>query len=158
MTPRATGSDDATDRADPASPVPVLFFDGECGLCNRLVRLLLRLDARGRLRFAPLQGPTAQAYLRAHDLPTVDFDTLIFVPDWNRRERPEFLVRTAGAIAALRATGDGLARALAGLLTLFPAAWRDFGYRVVGRWRYRIFGPWRPRPLPRAEWASRFLE
>mgnify|MGYP000479251079 CR=1 FL=1 len=23
---------------------PVLFFDGECGLCNRIVRLLLWLD------------------------------------------------------------------------------------------------------------------
>src|SRR4051812_37486572 len=50
------------------APVPVLFFDGECGLCNRVVRLLLRLDTRGRLRFAPLQGPVAQDYLRAHGL------------------------------------------------------------------------------------------
>lgn len=144
----------------PAEPtcVPVLFFDGECGLCNRLVRLLLRLDGRGRLRFAPLQGPAAQAYLRAHGLPTEDFDTLIFVPDWATRERREFLVRTTGVIAALRTVGGGIARPLAALLAVFPAAVRDAGYRLVGRWRYRLFGPWRPRPLPRAEWAARFLD
>jgi predicted DCC family thiol-disulfide oxidoreductase YuxK len=137
---------------------PVLFFDGGCGLCNRLVRLLLRLDPNGRLRFAPLQGEAAQGYLRAHGLPTRDFDTLIYVPDWSRREHPEYRVRTAGVIAALRMIGTGPARVLAALIAIFPAALRDAGYRVVGHWRYRIFGPWKPRPLPRPEWGARFLQ
>lgn len=135
---------------------PVLFFDGECGLCNRLVRALLRLDRRGVLHFAPLQGATAQGYLRRHGLPTEDFDTLIFVPEWTRAEFPEHRVRTAGAIGALRAAG-GPGNFLAALLAIFPAPVRDAGYRVVGRLRYRLFGPWRPRPLPRLEWAARFL-
>jgi predicted DCC family thiol-disulfide oxidoreductase YuxK len=138
--------------------LPVLFFDGECGLCNRTVRLLLRLDRQGRLHYAPLQGAAARDYLRAHGLPEVDFDTIIFVPDWHVRDRPEFLVRTAGVIAALRATRSGTARFLAALLAVFPGRMRDAGYRVVARWRYRIFGPWRPRPLARAEWAKRFFD
>lgn len=145
--------------AAPLSPDlrgPVLFFDGECGLCNRLVRGLLRLDRRGDLRFAPLQGATAQAYLQRHGLPTEDFDTLIFVPEWARAEFPEYRVRTAGAIGALRATG-GFGKFLAALLAVFPAPIRDAGYKVVGRLRYRLFGPWRPRPLARLEWAARFL-
>jgi predicted DCC family thiol-disulfide oxidoreductase YuxK len=137
---------------------PVLFFDGECGLCHRLVRLLLRLDRAGRLHFAPLQGPAAQSYLAAHRLPTVDFDTLVLVPDWSRRERSGHFIRTAGVIAALRAIGTRTARILAGLIGIFPAAVRDAAYRVVGRWRYRIFGPWQPRPLARPEWRERFLE
>ena len=136
---------------------PVLFFDGECGLCHRLVRFLLRLDRVGRLRFAPLQGPTAQGYLRAHGLPTVDFDTLVYVPDWSQRDAPAHLFRTAGVIAALRAIGGGTARTLATVIAIFPAVVRDAGYRVIGHWRYRIFGPWRPRPLARPEWAARFL-
>jgi len=110
------------------------------------------------LRFAPLQGAAAQGYLRAHGLPTVDFDTLIFVPEWNERERPNYLLRTSGVIAALRVVGGGTARILAGFIAVFPAPLRDAGYRTVGRWRYRVFGPWQPRPLPRAEWASRFLQ
>ncbi len=136
---------------------PVLFFDGECGLCNRLVRLLLWLDDRGRLRFAALQGVAAQSYLRKHGLSTTDFDTLIFVPDWSRHDWPEFLVRTTGVIAALRTVGGGTGRTLAELLAIFPAKMRDAGYRVVARWRYRIFGPWRERPLARPEWRVRFL-
>lgn len=150
----------STSPADPATRDvgdPVLFFDGECGLCNQLVRFLLRLDRAGRLRFAPLQGAAAQTYLAAHGLPTIDFDTLVFVPDWSRRDRPEYLVRTSGVIAALRSIGTRAARFLAALIAIFPAPIRDAGYRVVGHWRYRIFGPWRPRPLPRPEWQARFL-
>lgn len=155
---RATPTPPSTAPRAAAEAAPVLFFDGDCGLCNRLVRLLLRFDRRERLRFAPLQGGAAQAYLRAHGLPTVDFDTLTFVPDWNRRERPEFLLRTAGVVAALRTTGNGFARVLAALLAIIPNAIRDAGYRVVARIRYWIFGPWRPRPLARLEWAERFLD
>lgn len=135
---------------------PVLLFDGDCGLCQRVVRLLLRLDRAGRLYFSALQSPSAQGFLRAHGLPTKDFDSLVFVPDWGHRSEPEFLLRTDGAIAALRACG-GRGRALAALIAIWPKTWRDAGYRVIGRWRYRLFGPWRPRPLPCAEWAARFL-
>lgn len=137
---------------------PVLLFDGECGLCQRLVRWLMRLDRAGRLRYAPLQGRSAQGYLHAHGLPTVDFDTLVFVPDWSRRERREFVVRTAGVIAALRAVDRRGARGFARGLALVPAALRDAGYRCVARGRYAVFGPWRPRPWPQAEWAARILE
>src|SRR5215212_7136483 len=136
---------------------PVLFYDGECGLCNRLVRALLRLDRRGRLRLAPLQGPTAQAYLQMHELPTADFETLVYVPDWVQRAKPAYLVRTRGVIAALRAIG-GVGRILAAMIAIVPAVWRDAAYRLIGRWRYRLFGPWRHRPLPKREWAARFLD
>jgi predicted DCC family thiol-disulfide oxidoreductase YuxK len=141
----------------PASNAPVLFFDGECGLCNRIVRLLLRLDRRGILRFAPLQGPTAQEYLRRHGLPLTDFDSLIFVPDWAARNQPEFLKRTDGVVAALRAIGGAAGTILASIRFL-PAAWRDALYRIVARCRYRLFGKWVACPLPRPEWQSRFLE
>lgn len=136
---------------------PVLFFDGTCGLCQRIVRGLLRRDRAGRLRFAALQSPVAQAYLRCHGLPTEDFDSLIFVPEWRCRDRPEYLRRTAGAMAALRATGGAGARFLAGALALLPACLRDAAYRGIARGRHRIFGAWRERPLDRPEWEGRFL-
>ena len=142
--------------AQGSSAGPVLLYDGTCGLCNRVVRLLLRLDRRGDLRFTPLQGPAAQDYLRAHALPTEDFSTLVFVPDWARRERPDFRLRTDGVIAALRAAG-GLGAGAAAVLGLCPAPLRDAAYRFVARWRYRIFGPWRECPLPRPEWRRRFF-
>lgn len=140
---------------DHARPGPVLLFDGECGLCNRVVRRLLQFDRRGVLRFAPLQGPAAQEFLGRQRLPTDDFETLVFVPDWARRGDKDFLLRTDGVIAALRAIG---ATRHAVPLMLLPRVLRDAGYRLVARWRQKFFGPWQACPLPRPEWTARFLD
>ena len=133
---------------------PVLLFDGECGLCHRCVRLLLRLDRKARLHFAPLQSPAAQAYLRVQGLPAEDCDSLVFVPDWAGAAPP--LRRTEGVRAALRLC-PGIGHALAAVLGVFPTAWRDGGYKLIARWRHRNWGGWRPRPLARPEWTARFF-
>lgn len=141
---------------DTAASQPVLLFDGECGLCQACVRALLRADRAGALRYAPLQGEAAQAFLRDQGLPTTDFETLIFVPDWRRRAEPGFFLVRTDAVLAACATAGGAAGALAEL-RIMPRGVRDGVYRAVARWRYRIFGAYRPRPLARPEWGERFL-
>ena len=136
-------------------PTPVLLFDGECGLCQRTVRLLLRFDRQARLRYAALQSPPAQRYLRAHGLPTADFDSMVFVPDWDDPLGSAPVLRSTGALAALAALG-GIWRT-AEWLRLIPAPLRDALYRLVARTRYALFGPWHARPLARPEWQERFL-
>jgi predicted DCC family thiol-disulfide oxidoreductase YuxK len=136
---------------------PVLLFDGECGLCNRVVRRLLRIDRRGRLKFAALQSPAGQSYLRLQGLPTEDFSTLVYVPEWETRYRPEFKLRTDGVVAALRACG-GLGCFLGVGLSLVPRFLRDDVYRRVARVRFRVFGVWKACPLPNPEWSGRFFE
>jgi predicted DCC family thiol-disulfide oxidoreductase YuxK len=86
-------------------------------------------------------------------LPARDFSSLVFVPDWTRRDRPDFRLRTAGVIAALRTCGRR-GRILAAIFAAFPAGLRDGAYRGVARGRRRIFGPWRGRPLPPARLLS----
>ncbi len=134
---------------------PVLLYDGTCGLCDRIVRLLLRADAGGRLHFAPLQSPPAQAYLRAQGLPTQDFDSLVFVPDWDTPTPGAYHLRTDGALAAADELG-GLGRVLAGLRWV-PRPVRDGVYRLIARWRHAVFGGPRPSPLPNPDWERRFL-
>ena len=138
------------------SPLPVLLFDGTCGLCNRSVRLLLRMDQHARIHFAPLQSEPAQAYLRSQGLPTEDFDSMVFVPDWTNTSQGHYLLRTNGVVAALRVCG-GLAKAMGTVLGIIPTSWRDAGYKVIARWRYRIWGEWQACPLPKPEWTKRFL-
>lgn len=139
------------------APSPVILFDGECGLCNRVVRTLLRWDRKGRLRFSPLQGYLGQEFLRSHGLPTKEFSTLIYVPDWERRERPEFKVRSSAVVAALFQGGE-ITAVVGGLLWIIPRPIRDWGYRAMGNLRYKIWGPWKACPLPRPEWRTRILE
>ena len=134
---------------------PVLLYDGECGLCNRLVRLLLRSDTTGRLYFAPLQSEPAQNYLRAQGLPTQDFDSLVFVPDWNDPQVGAAQLRTTGALSAAAEVG-GIWRMIA-WLRILPAWLRDPFYKLIARARYVLFGKYRPSPLPKPEWEKRFL-
>jgi predicted DCC family thiol-disulfide oxidoreductase YuxK len=132
---------------------PVLFYDGECGLCNAVVRFLLREDDGGVLRFAPLQGPSAQALLKRLGLPTADFDSLLFSPDL---DGDVTFLRTRGVIGVLDAVG-GVWRIVAWAAWLVPGPLRDLAYKGVARTRYALFGDYVPSPLPDPRWEQRFL-
>ena len=134
---------------------PVLFYDARCGLCNRVVRLLLRTDRAGRLRYATLQGEKGQAYLRLWKLPTQDFDSLVFAPDWTAQDRLAPRLRTDGALAAA-ATIGGVWR-LVTWARILPDWLRDPVYRLVARLRYTIFGEYRGQPLTESKGGGRFL-
>jgi predicted DCC family thiol-disulfide oxidoreductase YuxK len=134
---------------------PVLLYDGECSLCNAVVRFLLRHDPPGRLHFAPLQSEPAQGYLHSQGLPVTDFGSLVFVPDWNNQERGAYLLRTNGALAAFAELG-GAWHAVA-WLRVIPAVLRDPFYKLVSKTRYALFGEYKPRPLPDPSWEKRFL-
>lgn len=134
---------------------PVLLYDGQCGLCNLIVRLLLRTDRAGRLSYAPLQSAPAQEYLGRQGLPTNDFDSLVFVPDWEQPVAGAYRLRTDGALAAAAEVG-GIWR-LVTWLRVLPAGLRDSCYRLVARSRYALFGKYHPAPLPDPAWEQRFL-
>ncbi len=135
---------------------PVLLFDGECGLCVRCVQLLLKTDRRGRLRFAALQGGAAQALLRVRGLPTQEFESMVLVPEWTTRHDAGLLFRTDALFEALRTVG-GVWWMLAWFGVL-PRVWRDLVYRLVARWRRRIFGAGNIRALRERGGTERFLD
>ncbi len=139
----------------PTAARPVLLYDGTCGLCNRIVRLLLRTDKQGRLSYAPLQSAPAQAYLQAQGLPVADFDSLVFVPDWGHPVAGAYRLRTDGALAAAAEVG-GVWR-LVTWARVLPVWLRDPCYRLVARTRYTLFGEYRGKPLAKTEWGERFL-
>jgi predicted DCC family thiol-disulfide oxidoreductase YuxK len=133
----------------------VLLYDGECSLCNGVVRFMLRHDTAGLLHFAPLQSEPGQAYLRAQGLPTEDFDSLVFVPDWNDQAPGAHKLRTAGVLAAFGLLGRPWRAA--SWLRVVPAFLRDPAYKLVSRSRTALFGKYKPRPLADPSWERRFL-
>ncbi len=142
------------------SPHPVLLYDGVCGLCNRLVQFVLRRDPAGVFRFAALQSPLAERILGRHGMNPRDLDTLYVVVHTEQSDEI-LLPRSDAVIFILRRLG-GAARAfwrIAGfLLQLFPRVLRDWGYGIIARRRYRMFGRYDSCPLPTEETRSRFLD
>lgn len=117
---------------------------------------MLRHDRRGTLRFAALQSAPAQEYLALRGLRTDDFESLVFVPDWNDRARSGPVLRTAGALAAAAELGGPWA--CLSLVRIVPSPVRDLAYRAIARMRNRLFGPYRPAGPRNPAWDSRFLD
>jgi predicted DCC family thiol-disulfide oxidoreductase YuxK len=120
----------ATDFPIEAVP-PVLFFDGECGLCNHSVRWLLDHDQRRVLRFAPLQGELAARKLSVLPNDYHDWSVALWDEDGVH-------VESDAALRAVACLG-GFWR-LARLLLAVPRVIRNSVYRFVARNRIRSFG------------------
>jgi predicted DCC family thiol-disulfide oxidoreductase YuxK len=136
--------------------VTLVFYDGLCGLCNRLVRFLLQRDTRNALKFAQLQGDYAQRELVPHGYDPRDLDTVIVIAGW-QSERQRILTKSRAILHATRQLG-GVWSILARIAMLVPAPISDGIYDVVARRRYHVFGRLDACPVPRAEWRERFLD
>ena len=75
---------------------PVLFFDGYCGLCNRWVDWLVRLDKNQKVFIASLQGETASRLLpgKRPENP----DSLVLYENSRLFYKSEALFRLAGIV------------------------------------------------------------
>ena len=128
---------------------PTVFFDGICGLCNYTVNWLLSHDREHKLRFAPLQGTTAGKIVDGAIRNRLD--TLVFVRDGRT------FTRTA-AVSRILMTLGGRWQVLGWLLWIIPWPIRDFGYGIVSRLRYRLFGKHESCRLPTPQERGRFLD
>ena len=135
----------------------LVVFDGHCGLCNGAVRWLLRRDRGDRLRFVAMESERVAGVLARHSFAGIDSGagTMVVVRDADGAGE-SVLTRSDGVVALLRElprpwpwVGAALGKT--------PRAVRDGGYRVVARWRYRIWGRLESCPVPTAEERERFL-
>lgn len=124
----------------------IVFFDGDCGLCQASIRFLMTEDPEGKFHFAPLQGSTAQRRLG------------------EQPETPEALVlwqkgRTrTGADAALHIAQElGGLFAAARILRLLPSPFLEACYRLVARYRFKLWSKDTSCPLPTSAQQARML-
>jgi predicted DCC family thiol-disulfide oxidoreductase YuxK len=110
----------------------IIFYDGTCGLCHWFVKFVLRHDTQGVFQFAPLQGETFAKLVSGDE----------------RAELPDSVVVLTGGDRLLNksqaaryvAQQLGLKGRRAGFIGIFPRWVADFGYDVIARTRYRLFG------------------
>jgi predicted DCC family thiol-disulfide oxidoreductase YuxK len=125
----------------------IIFFDGVCGLCNRFVDRLLRIDGGRRLLFAPLLGSTARARLPTGLADAME--SVVYLRDGIVLQRSD---------AALRILMDlGGWRKVHGALFIVPRFIRDAAYDWVARNRYKWFGKHAACRMPSAAERERFL-
>lgn len=113
-------------------PPRIVLFDGECGLCDKLVRFLVRADADRALRYAPLQGETARRLRSEHPEIPDELETMVFLEGETIHLRSQAAFHCAKYLAwPWRAVG---------WLRWMPRLLTDPVYRIVARSRYGLFG------------------
>jgi predicted DCC family thiol-disulfide oxidoreductase YuxK len=133
----------------------VILYDGVCGLCNRVVRLLLRLDREGHLRFAPLESPIAAEILARFPTPPGEPEGVLLITAALMPE--EAIYRRFDAVAEALRTLSGPWPLIGALLRLVPRPLREWSYGLIARNRYRLFGRYDTCPLPTPAQRSRIL-
>jgi predicted DCC family thiol-disulfide oxidoreductase YuxK len=128
---------------------PVVFFDGVCGLCNRLVDFLIRADRKRALRYSPLQGTTALDHLGARARPEGDYPSMVYWENGETFEKSEAALKIAAQLGGLWK--------LAALARLVPKGLRDALYDGVARNRFRWFGRRDTCRLPSPDERQLFL-
>ncbi|WP_425607171.1 thiol-disulfide oxidoreductase DCC family protein [Coraliomargarita algicola] len=129
-----------------------MFYDGDCGLCNRSIQFLRQRDRCEVLYFAPIQGETARQCLSA-DLRTTLSTVIYQRPSPNGQ--PKILLRSEAVLCALIDTQSSWSW-LAICVRCLPCTWRDATYHWIATNRHRFGGkPSCPLPTPREH--SHFL-
>jgi predicted DCC family thiol-disulfide oxidoreductase YuxK len=138
-----------------AAAKPVVFYDGECGLCHFSVAFLLARDPEGRLRFAMLQGAYAAERV-PEELRDVGPNGGVVLLEPGKGGR--ISTRSLAALRALAYLGSswrwaGWLAAIPGVSFLLNPL-----YGIVTRNRIRWFGRADACSLPDPRLRARFLD
>lgn len=114
----------------------LVFYDGECGMCDRVVQFLLKVDSNELFIFAPLQGKTAEKALSSVSIEVKQADSVILIENYFS---PQHQVYIFGKAAFRIMWLLGGLWALPGSISFLPALLYDWGYRLVAKNRHLLF-------------------
>jgi predicted DCC family thiol-disulfide oxidoreductase YuxK len=143
----------------------LVIFDGHCGFCNKSIRWFLRRDRNDRLRFVASESPIVADLLARHGFASSDLesgpDTMLAVRGAGGQDHPggqveQVMARSDAAVAMLRVLPRPWP-AVGRVFSWIPRPVRDLGYRLMARWRYRIWGRLEACPLATPEEREHFL-
>lgn len=127
---------------------PIIFFDGYCGLCNGFVDFVIARDTNKVFRYATLQGKTAARLLSKEDYENLD-SVVLFVNDSTYR-------KSKAVFKVFSLLGGGW-KAMT-VLDVLPLGLKNFGYDLVAKYRYALFGKREVCRMPSREERALFLD
>ena len=126
----------------------IVFFDGECNLCNTSVDFLIRHDKKGLLKFASLQGETAKEKLPPEKIQ--DLDTMLLFSSKGISEKSKAWFQILEVL--------GKPWSILLLFKVLPTPACDWIYDLIAANRHRVFGKRETCRLPTPEEKAYFLK
>lgn len=140
-----------SDKADLLYPEhPILLFDGVCNMCSGFVQFVIKIDPKGKFRFASLQSDTGKELLTAAGLSTRELGTVVLINKGKAHTHSDVALESA------RILGGGWT--LFYVFKVLPRFIRDGIYKWIARNRYRWFGKKESCMMPSPDIRQRFLE
>ena len=127
----------------------IIFFDGNCPMCNAWVKRIIRWDRNKVFKFSPLEGDTAKNMLTPLLPDYIREDTIVYFEDGNIFLRSDAALKIGKAV--------GFPYSIGAIGWIIPKTWRDSVYKTVAARRYKYGARYDQCPLPPPEWRDRFL-
>jgi len=128
---------------------PILFFDGNCNLCNRSVKFVLRKEKNAELSFSPLQSEFAKNILKEKNI-TQDLNTMMLLENGTLYDRSSAALRVTKYLKGLWP--------LMGVFLIVPPFLRNFFYNILSKNRITWFGISDYCEMMTPELKKRFIE
>jgi predicted DCC family thiol-disulfide oxidoreductase YuxK len=104
----------------------IVFYDSDCGLCQRSIRFLISLDKNKRLLFAPLNGQTYLSILGKRS----DLNTVVFLSGGR------LSIKSDAIISVMEVLGGW--KRLVIIIKIIPRFLRDFVYDLIAGRRRKV--------------------
>ncbi|CAI8349347.1 MAG: Uncharacterised protein [Acidimicrobiales bacterium AG-410-I20] len=112
----------------------ILLLDGECALCNRLALFLSpRIRKRKQVKFIAIESSEGRELIQSFPKKLRDLDTIYFLDGSKIHFYSSAVLRCLGLLHWHYVL-------LVPFLWIVPSPLRDIFYRVVARYRRKIFG------------------
>jgi len=127
----------------------ILFYDGTCGFCDRVIQLSNKWIRDEEIYFTPLQGTTAENFKEKYAEFPNTIDAIVY--------------HEAGKIYTGAKAFYQLSRhykrpyKFFNWFRLLPEFLSDFGYNIVAKNRYKLFGRVESCEIPDVKFRKRML-
>lgn len=128
----------------------IVFFDGECGVCNFWVQWILEKDKKDEFLFASLQSEFGQKFLTERGLETQQFNTLYL---WKPQQY--YLIKSKAVLKITDILG-GLYKLLSLTGKIFPTFFGNTIYDLISKNRMKLAS--QKCFLPDAHQKKKFIE
>ncbi|MDO5615049.1 MAG: DUF393 domain-containing protein [Cruoricaptor ignavus] len=126
-----------------------VFYDGDCGFCNRWIQWVLKNDRKDEFRFASLQSNFGQQFLYERGLDRKNLDTIYL---W--KPGGFYLVKSQAVKQIAKILGGKYK--IAAILFFLPTTLSDFIYDKVAKNRMKLSE--NICPLPNEKDRKKFMD
>lgn len=126
---------------------PIIFYDGDCGFCNKTVQFVLNNEKNDEIHFCALQSEFARSFFKELGIEKMDFSTFYF---WDTKN---LYKRSTAALKVLNYLRFPFILGKIGWIC--PRFIRDGIYNMIAKRRMRLAPSFCALPTPSQ--AIRFL-